>query len=881
MSHAQGNAYLLSESEIYEWKQTDYAGFVLHNDEAIRHYTTPLAADTLFMVYEQYLTGLMYYTEDFKKLGLVRSAFFDLYQTEFVSKGKTNSEYAFRYNFIACGVSNAFDDHKQTERHALQAISVFDQFPDSIITAALALQYVKTYFMLCGSYVATGKYEEALQANRYLLYWVTEYYGEDHRYWNLIIKQIDAAFAMEKYAEAYDQYQLQYSNYLLQKNNRRSEKVGLLLKLSDICLRINDSDGYHSFMRDVKSQIESRDEKVYYQYNLGNHALKQDTNAAILHFDQAIIHDSMYLSAKALDIHHTLALIYAKQRDLEKSKYHFKQLVWKSSNPNASDQQASSENPDALLISAYSELLKIAQWESDQSAADHYAAQLMSSIMQIKNNDYFLNDKIRLFNQTYDYFGQLIAYYSERDQMDHVFSVFRQSKAQLLKESMIKRKNNRFGSYEEELLVTALKTQLQDETITEQKRKLIEAEIYKVREKMNYHIAPEMQSSLDDLMSQDSISLSEFKSELRQGTVILEYYLGSECSYAMVIDRDDVQLISLPADTIIQNAVLHYLKANRAKVDLSEAAEEIKHMIWPPSLDIEAYDFLTIIPDGIIHYFPFEALSVSQGYLIDQVSVSYQLYSDMAMINSPKRHREENRLFAVAPTFSVASDSVDHAQLTELSYNRKEVESILTNCDGVSLIDTSATKQNFLQQYQDYNLYHFSTHAVIGESPDESYIAFYHRSDDDRLYQYEVESLAFDADMVVLSACETGIGTLLKGESMFSLKKAFMQSGCQSVISSLWSVNDQCTAEIMDYFYQHLNVGIRKDEALRQAKLDYLSVADPQYKHPFYWAGFTVVGDIAPVYSASGMGYFLSIGAVAGLLCIFLVALYCWRRFSV
>ena len=878
---AQGRPYLLSNKEIYDLKQSDYPSFVKHYDEAISHYSDPHAADTLFIVYEQYLTGLIYYTKDEQKLNEVRSDFFELYKQEFASGAKSDAEYRFRYNFIACGVSIVNKNHKATEKHALQAISVFDEFPDSVLTPKLAIQYVKTYFMLCDSYVAIGKYEESLQANRYLQQWVTTYYGENHQFWNILFNQIDAAFEMERYAEAYDQYQVQYAKYLLEKDNRESERVGLLLRLSDICWRIHDDKGFTAYMNEVEPHLKNRKEKVYFQLNLGNQALKHDTSTALLHFHQAIEHDSMNLSPMALDIHHTLANIYADRRDMVKSKHHYYHIVNASKNQLLDNSTVASENPNELLISAYSALLQLSEWENDQPGAKHYAGQLMRSIKQIKNNDYFLDDKIRLFNKTYDYFGQLISYYSKRGQMDNIFSVFRQSKAQLLKESIIKRKNNRFGSYEEEAKLTDLKTKLIDKTLSEKERLRIECEMYKLREKMNFETSLALETSLDNLLSQDSISLEDFQAELDPKALVIEYYLGKELSYAMVIDHDSARLVDLPKDSIIQSIVLDYLQANSAKTDLEAAATAVKKMIWPSGIYIETYDFLSIIPDGIIHYFPFESLSHNHGLLIDHVSVSYQLYSDLAL-TSGRESDNDSRLFAVAPTFSTpkisdADDPESRAYLSELSYNLQEVQSILTTCDGVSLSDTAATKKNFLKQYQDYNMFHFSTHAVIGENSDLSYIAFSNQNDDDKLYQYEIETLNFDADMVVLSACETGVGAVLKGESMFSLKKAFMQGGCQSVISSLWAVNDQCTAEIMAYFYQHLQKGMRKDQALRQAKLDYIKVADPEYRHPYYWAGFTVVGDISPIHSVAGLNQNPILWLAGG--CVFLLWSLYRRRY--
>jgi len=137
------------------------------------------------------------------------------------------------------------------------------------------------------------------------------------------------------------------------------------------------------------------------------------------------------------------------------------------------------------------------------------------------------------------------------------------------------------------------------------------------------------------------------------------------------------------------------------------------------------------------------------------------------------------------------------------------------------------------------------------------YLAFTQTSDtlDRKLYVRDLYNLKLNADMVVLSACETGLGELQQGEGILSLARGFAYAGAKSIISSLWSVNDKSTADIMTSFYSHLKEGKTKDDALRRAKLDYLS-QNPNAQ-PFYWAAFTAVGDMKPIKRAWAGSYFL------------------------
>ncbi len=125
-------------------------------------------------------------------------------------------------------------------------------------------------------------------------------------------------------------------------------------------------------------------------------------------------------------------------------------------------------------------------------------------------------------------------------------------------------------------------------------------------------------------------------------------------------------------------------------------------------------------------------------------------------------------------------------------------------------------------------------------------------------------------ELVVLSSCNSAIGELVEGEGLTSLSKALFHSNAQSVVSTLWAINDESSSIIMRFFYQNLKEGMTKDKALRLAKLEYLEEVDPAYAHPYYWAGIIAMGDMSPVFS----GYtFRKVAIIIGLM-VFMVLLY-------
>jgi CHAT domain-containing protein len=153
-----------------------------------------------------------------------------------------------------------------------------------------------------------------------------------------------------------------------------------------------------------------------------------------------------------------------------------------------------------------------------------------------------------------------------------------------------------------------------------------------------------------------------------------------------------------------------------------------------------------------------------------------------------------------------------------------------------------------------YGIIHLATHASVdNEIPLRSFIAFYPVSgtnpDAFKLYAQEIYNLNLDStQLVILSACETGTGKLVKGEGLMSLSRAFAYAGCPDIITSLWKAEDNTTAYITKRLHYYLEKGYSKDKALQRAKLDLLksNEIDPRFKTPNYWAHLLFIGNYEP-----------------------------------
>ena len=196
------------------------------------------------------------------------------------------------------------------------------------------------------------------------------------------------------------------------------------------------------------------------------------------------------------------------------------------------------------------------------------------------------------------------------------------------------------------------------------------------------------------------------------------------------------------------------------------------------------------------------------------------------------------------------------SSLIKLPWTEKEVTDISNIFSGRFYLRDKATETTFKEIAPDANIIHLATHAIIDdEQPLYSKFVFTKEegsNDDGFLNTYELYNMQLNANLAVLSACNTGSGKLSRGEGIMSLARGFMYSGCPSVITSLWSVDDKSTAVIMKHFYEGLAKGLSKDEALRASKLSYLKNADEIKSNPFYWAGFILIGNPDAIYLKQG-----------------------------
>lgn len=381
----------------------------------------------------------------------------------------------------------------------------------------------------------------------------------------------------------------------------------------------------------------------------------------------------------------------------------------------------------------------------------------------------------------------------------------------------------------------------------------------------------------------EPITLSETQRLLDDNTVLLSYSLAEGESFLFAVSRSDFQVKRLPGEETLNANVQKLLAAitdknNPAPADYRRHAASLsQQLLQSVSRMLAGKRKLIVVADGALHRLPFEVLfqpgvhprgDLRQWpFLVRQFAISYSPSASVLAelqkeprATAPKGFiafgdpRYEPAQGAIAATLR-ATSAGGRLNFQPLPYSHTEIEGIaklFAKDDRELFFREAATEENVKvpERLSSYRLVHFSTHGYVNEArprfsglvlsliPNSSAEKTNPPTEDGLLAAYEIFNLKLKADLVVLSACETGLGKEVKGEGLMSLTRAFMYAGTPSVVVSLWNVNDQSAADLMIRFYRHLQAGKTKSEALRQAQLE--TIRDNGF--PFFWAPFVLVG---------------------------------------
>ena len=382
------------------------------------------------------------------------------------------------------------------------------------------------------------------------------------------------------------------------------------------------------------------------------------------------------------------------------------------------------------------------------------------------------------------------------------------------------------------------------------------------------------------------ITLEQLQKRLQLNEAVLNYFLGSKELILMVITSESVAHHVFPITSDLTETIDGILnKLNKPQYyhtyDASESLDFYKNYVEPGISKLSSnINKLIVIPHKSIGLIPFDVLpfkkvankNFAKACLINQYTFSYGLSTTLLFSENSLDKEIKTNYLGFAPSYEtneteVSQHKYNRGNFPTLKWNQFESNQIGKLLNGQSIVGTAATEKVFKEHSNESGILHLAMHTDISnEDPMNSCLVF-NQSDDTEdgfLHVFELYNMQLNADLAVLSACETGKGTLVNGEGIVSLARGFSYAGVPSIVMSHWQTNDESTSKLMQLFYKNLADGQPKDEALRNAKLDFLQNANNTFSHPFYWGGFVVLGNTEPInfHRSNEKIYFLILGLV-------------------
>jgi CHAT domain-containing protein len=392
--------------------------------------------------------------------------------------------------------------------------------------------------------------------------------------------------------------------------------------------------------------------------------------------------------------------------------------------------------------------------------------------------------------------------------------------------------------------------------------------------------------------------LNDLQQKIPENTTVVRYIFIDENLYVFVASASLKKMIKLNYKNVKNH--IPKLKNDEFSVEkMRPFLYELYRALWFPLEKYVHTQKVVIIPDRELFNLSFETLTpkpmrsfqeLATNSLLANYDISYNfsllLYKDKGKVAD-----YSSEFIAFAPGFNTKmkeeyklaiKDSVklDKTYLTLLPqpFSEDLVKQYAKIFDGNYFINENASKDLFINQAKEHKIIHIGTHAESNNiSPELSRLIFAKKTDgkenydENSLYSYEIYNIDLSSNLAILTACETGKPTYQAGEGMISLAHAFNYAGSESILTSLWEIDEESSAKIVKLFYDNLSSGMPKDEALRKAKLDYIATAEGRTAAPQYWAGLVLMGDTSPIELNTGVAWWWYV--LAGIVGIAIVIL--------
>jgi CHAT domain-containing protein/tetratricopeptide (TPR) repeat protein len=367
-------------------------------------------------------------------------------------------------------------------------------------------------------------------------------------------------------------------------------------------------------------------------------------------------------------------------------------------------------------------------------------------------------------------------------------------------------------------------------------------------------------------------SLRTVRSALRDDEMLLEYVVAEPASYCLVITSRGANLVRLGSRKEIESEITRHLTEVKAKASAKESGRQLYRLLVAPIRELQEKKRVLVVPDGAIHGLSLDSLVDDSGrYVVESHTISYAPSGTALRLLRTRTQRAATGLLGLviggvdyqhekdlAAQTSDAKTTPEAARgiaelrrsaLSRIPHTEDEVRAIAATGSGewTTLMGAGATESRLKAlPLERYRILHFAAHGISDVNyPDRAALVLGWEpgaADEGLLQAREISGLNLNAELVVLSSCDTGEGRLNGQEGVASLARAFLAAGARSVVASQWAADDTSTLAVMSGFYQALRSAEDRATALRRAKQEILKRFGPNAA-PYYWAGFVLVGE--------------------------------------
>jgi len=342
--------------------------------------------------------------------------------------------------------------------------------------------------------------------------------------------------------------------------------------------------------------------------------------------------------------------------------------------------------------------------------------------------------------------------------------------------------------------------------------------------------APELAS----LVTVVSAPIADIKSFIPRGETLIEYYYHGSDMYAFILSAAGLQNVRLHSSGLAEEvaAFRKSLENPRSQATLMLAGKLYQRLFKPLEGALQDRN-LIIVSHGLLHYIPMNALHDGKQYLIDRYKIRLMPSASAMKYLGEKKNDKRGGILALGNP-----DLGDPRH--DLAFAQKEaVEVVKTWPNSRVLVRKEATEAALRRNGAGFNYIHFATHGQFSpDSPLQSALLLAPDAQSNGLLTVDkLYSMQLGANLVTLSACETGLSKVANGDDLVGLTRGFLYAGASSVVASLWKVDDLATAYLMIRFYRGMQQADKQD-ALRKAQLE----TRRKYPHPYYWASFQLTG---------------------------------------